>query len=350
MISAQCLSYRSLALAAIVLSTAPLLCRAASWERFASLPALGRDSPINMSFVDQRRGWLMDSSGSLWRTSDGGRTWQNLGKPERAAVIRFGFVSHSDGWLQSHSHVLWTSDGGEHWRPLSLPRELLDGSIGDVCVQDKEHVWIVASTRAISPPQRSRSESPGDHGVEGAIYSTPDFGRTWMRGKVLATGFDTLSSIVFSSKNAGFALGHVGILFSHDGGTTWHRGKLNTACISKGFMTRDTQFDDGAISVVSPGEAFVAYKHGEILRTTDGGENWCEVPQTRNTRWDFDATQFTDTHSGWGRTWDHHLVHSTDGGVSWEPVHGVGDYVFDLRCTGGHAWLGTDQGIWELRR
>lgn len=90
-------------------------------------------------FVNENHGWAM-SRGSLYRTNDGGNTWERLPKePEKEASFEaFFFINESHGWLiavkrafneryglGNSSVIMITNDGGESWKiQASFPNEV----------------------------------------------------------------------------------------------------------------------------------------------------------------------------------------------------------------------------------
>ena len=90
-------------------------------------------------FVDENHGWAM-SENSLYRTTDGGKTWERLPQePETdARFSAFFFVDASRGWLTAVKHafsesyvlgyssvIMATNDGGRSWElQASFPNEV----------------------------------------------------------------------------------------------------------------------------------------------------------------------------------------------------------------------------------
>jgi len=94
---------------------------------------------VHAQFVSENNGWVM-SSHSLYRTTDGGKTWERLAQePEKdARFVSFSFVDESHGWLAilkqdfadhygvgNSSVIMVTDNGGGSWTlQASYPDEI----------------------------------------------------------------------------------------------------------------------------------------------------------------------------------------------------------------------------------
>jgi photosystem II stability/assembly factor-like uncharacterized protein len=111
----------------------------ARWRRIA-VPR--RRSIRDLDFATVRVGFVLDTRGALWRTANGGRSWQQLftlgtsgGYALEFSSPLHGYVAiRSFGGLRGFGLVLRTSDGGRSWHPQLVSRSQLTGleSVGAI--------------------------------------------------------------------------------------------------------------------------------------------------------------------------------------------------------------------------
>lgn len=99
------------------------------WQR-VKMPR--RRSIADLDFVTKGVGYLLDTRGALWKTTDGGRRWRpvaGLGAP--ASAVEFssrlsGYaVVRGFGSLREAGIVMRTTDGGSSWHPQLVSRFFL---------------------------------------------------------------------------------------------------------------------------------------------------------------------------------------------------------------------------------
>jgi photosystem II stability/assembly factor-like uncharacterized protein len=87
---------------------------------------VNRLSVRNVDFVDAKNGFLLDGSGRLWRTANGGSSWTELPGIGTSQARGMSFSSTRSGYLvissfgdvrQSTGFLLRTDDGGATWHP-----------------------------------------------------------------------------------------------------------------------------------------------------------------------------------------------------------------------------------------
>jgi hypothetical protein len=187
-------------------------------------PHLHADGIDDIAFLDSRHGWMVaydcaNVSVYLYRTDDGGRTWQSLGaKAEHSCgsgPTWLSFVDHEHGWMEPVSPngpvsvLLRTSDGGRTWTPLAnLQRNLpclapiafvshtagwmgrCDGHV--YSTSDGGRRWPTTSTRVARPPEAQQLDVPrffGRIGVEAVTLGKPaSTNRSSLRERAVAFG------------------------------------------------------------------------------------------------------------------------------------------------------------------
>jgi len=256
-------------------------------------------------FLDERMGWT-GLPGHVYRTVDGGSTWQAFAAPVRG-VRCIAFATAANGWIGSvvDSIALWaTSDSGATWWSVDLPAPKPRGLCG----------LSVVGTSVV-------------YGC-GAWYGTPtlvkslDGGSSWKSIDLssVATG---LVDCHFFSPDSGFVVGSVGtawvtdwrevILFTADGGETWetrYTGKhLESWCWKISFPSRRV----GYVSVESANPQTPTH----CLKTEDGGRTWNEVRLSETGSFFMQGIGFVTEQQGWaGGTGA--LQWTSDGGLIWE--------------------------------
>jgi len=237
---------------------------------------LGTDRAINdVYFVSKDRGFAL-SGGSIFETTDAGRSWQEAhkfsaadfggGAPELYS-LRFngkkrGWVvgSASRGDIVVNSILAITRDSGATWQVLKAPtkQELIH-----IDVVDENRAWIV--------------------GAGGAILHTEDQGETWIRQ--VSNTQATLFHVDFRNERKGWAVGERGtILRTEDGGEAWTRveSPVRSTLLSVQFVNDD--------------EGWIVGRGGVILRSGDRGQTWVE--QDSGTKQNLYAL-FVDKKNGW---------------------------------------------------
>ena len=107
-----------------------------SFNKISELPEdCGHECSIQM--VSLESGWLF-SPLAIWRTRDGGHTWERRSIPPQITAIdapQFVFADNSNGWLLAASqHLYSTKDGAITWREQALPTPA--GVIDSIWVED----------------------------------------------------------------------------------------------------------------------------------------------------------------------------------------------------------------------
>ncbi len=224
-----------------------------SWEEIAPVPLRMGD----FVFVSATDGFAaagqtqyLHEPHNVFRTRDGGRTWEpgptcevkavvdGLTKQVGCYLVRFHFPSRSVGYAIAEATcpgscgppiIAKTEDGGETWRFFVGPGDVKVAALTDLFFTGERTGWVTTS--------------------EKKLYSTTDGGATW-RG-VVATPGDQLR---FADPETGWSFGREHLAFSTNAGARWssrpHRFPATVNGLS--FPRRD--------------RAYVVGEHGMIYR------------------------------------------------------------------------------------
>jgi photosystem II stability/assembly factor-like uncharacterized protein len=286
-------------------------------------------------FLDAKNAWLASSlqpgSGSpdfsvaIYRTTDGGRSWQHAGDaaPDRGWPASLDFVDQAHGWLfmrlgsaaGSEGVALYeTANGGTTWTKASEADP--SGNPG--------HLPLRCSKLAPVFLNSSTGWMPGACNAGGGpfLFVTRDAGQTWNEVAIaLPAGYSgpcmcAISSLRFSdfSKTGVFVLNIYGPDGAHsflyatpDAGTSWlHGWVLPPNCFSVDFLVAAVGWT-------------LDVKSNTVLYTSDGGQHWSTLGPVPSTQGVMDL-QFVNSAIGWamgsepgGNT----LIKTSDGGRTW---------------------------------
>jgi photosystem II stability/assembly factor-like uncharacterized protein len=282
----------------------------AVWERLPS--NIDRDTVI--TFIDPYKGWLVKSSddrGQVWHTSDGGKNWSIISSitPTRdpfLSPIQIEFVDETHGWLIETFSIWRTQDGGKRWvEVLSTDDSRLTGQPSRGFFLNELKAWVC--------------------GTYGQLYTTANGGRTW---RVQRVDEDSESSdIFFVDEHTGWlSRSSNGQLYrTDDGGRSWQLQpplSQNVYIKSCYFISKDEGWGVGEqLLEGSRGLSPVDYiskglVHAIALHTVDGGKTW-QPSLVEKSQPFFDRVHFTHPEHGWLVSRDN-VYRTTDAGRSWQ--------------------------------
>jgi photosystem II stability/assembly factor-like uncharacterized protein len=282
-----------------------------------------RKSLKGIYFVNENYGWIITyntptssttsrnttnrkNAGYIYRTTDGGDTWEEQFATE-AALFNLHFIDKQTGWVVGDRRSAFaTTDGGKTWQfitdgsnqrhktsygqPEYLGNEPLHTfTLYDIEFTDAQNGWIV-----------------GDLGV---VLHTSSGGKgKWKHqrgGPRFHNSADAvLLGVDFVSKQLGWVVGENGtILHTRNGGVTWESQSSPSHLLV-------------GVCAVSPEEGYVVGDRGAILRTEDGGVVW-NAQDSRTTEC-FGAAHFISSQKGWAVAEAGVVLQTTNSGTVWE--------------------------------
>lgn len=218
-----------------------------------------------------------------------GLPWKVIALPFDADVHELFFLDRNTGWAVGGGRsangglIASTGDGGTTW---SVQTNVVKG-------MHAEHYSFLA-VRFVD------SSRGWVGGLGGLILRTLDGGQTWDT-QHKGTASDAIADLFFLDQNVGWAAKRNGILWTTNGGAAW-------TAASGGYL------DGYAIQFLDEGNGFVAGRSG-IFKSTDGGRSWERLAAPDSA---YFGLHFLTPLLGWVVGELGTIVHTRDGGVSWE--------------------------------
>ena len=342
----------------------------AHWTR-QTLPA--NASLLNrIDFIDAQRGWAVgvkftgndqygqpQHAGVVYRTADGGQTWQEFYSPGADIVLNgVEWIDAYHGWVvgfptlssMSGGFTFHTADGGQTWASqyeLAPPAGTTFSTLRLDSVQflDALRGWAVGQSETYY-------DAGGHYEHHGAILHTTDGGQQWQeQGQELLTeGNVEFFAVHFRDAQNGWVLAArrgtratIHLAHTTDGGDHWRwvdTGIEGTIGIGFAFVQGDVVFTDAQHGWAVGGLS-------QVIKTDDGGEHWTRAALSCGVypcRANMIAVAFADDQHGW--IVGEGAFRTSDGGAHWPhqdmPMRG---WIQDVQFLDeGDGWLATTWG------
>lgn len=226
------------------------------------------------------RGNVAEGLGGMWRSTDGGRTWNNLGLKEGRHITRIiidpkdpntvlvGVMGHLFGPNEERG-VYKTTDGGKTWK-RTLYANNQTGCSDLVSEPGNPSVLYAGMWHVIRTPYSMESGGEGS-----GIYKSIDGGDTWKNistNKGFPKGIWGIVGVAVAPSNTDkiFALvenANGGLFVSNDGGETW-----TLQCSDNNIRQRAWYYTK--VYVDPKNENLVYCPNVEFMRSKDGGKTF----------------------------------------------------------------------------
>jgi photosystem II stability/assembly factor-like uncharacterized protein len=215
----------------------------------------------NIDAVDTARAWVAGGGGTIFATTDGGKTWnaQTYGGTQAATVVGIRFLNASLGYIlgnpqagQNTFVLLRTSDGGQTWS--HLPSEPV-GSAGEKAGRnsfswtDERHGWFGTNQSRIW--RTANGGQSWNYSYPGLFIDPPSTARIF--------------SVAFADSLRGIAYHPFPFLaLSTDGGVTWSQSPVEPT----------SPQSEGGIAYPVGGRSAWRARDKSIYKSTNGGNSW----------------------------------------------------------------------------
>lgn len=266
-------------------------------------------------FLNENKGWVVGTNGTLLTTDDGGITWKALASGTTNNLLDVVFLNEHEGWMicesnkyelrrgETRTYLLYTFDGAESWHRVNMDGYSRDLSLTRIIFDKNGKGWLL--------------------GESGTFYTTDDGGQRWI-GKPAPSRFLLLGGTMTNSQQGVLVGAASTIVYTSDGGINWRTGNLrdNNTAISKTIsLTKKEPLSIRFTSVSFADEKLgvaVGYS-GQIYVTNDGGKNW-NAQKSDVTDDLFDA-KFLNPNEGWIIGDKGTLLYTANKGNNWESVN-----------------------------
>lgn len=252
-------------------------------------------------FFDKLTGWIVDTKADVWKTVDGGETWEKRASFRRDAndenfmsARGIFFRSAEEGWIFEVNGAFYTKDGGRTWVKINPFR-----TDPEKVFSKGTKIWVAGSD---------------DNGRSAWLNTSSNGGRTWEWLKISDNCL--LEDIFFLSESVGwFSCSDGRLLTTHDSGKHW-----NVKTPENNFVVKSIYWQNSSNGWLAGYKCRVAGcfpKDAEplLLTTADSGKTWKQVA-TPNLDPFFSRIFFSGANEGWLIT-QKNIYRTLDGGRSW---------------------------------
>ncbi|HYE94884.1 MAG TPA: T9SS type A sorting domain-containing protein [Rubricoccaceae bacterium] len=308
------------------------------WQLLPNSPVAGRFE--DASFVSPTTGWVVDGEGRTHRTTDGGNTW-TLRSDVTGYLRSVAFVSQTKGWvgvLFSGIRLYETLDGGATM--TNITNRISPAVSGGIC-----GLWAVNADTAYGV---------GQYSEPAYVIKTTNGGASWQSTPIPAALATSLIDVYFFDGRRGLAVGGTNgidpgsravVLGTEDGGQTWTRRFVSSGTGTTSEWAWKITFPTPEVGYVSI-EYEGSTSTGKVLKTTDGGQTWTELPVPGGDS--MQGVGFLTPLRGWtsGRGTTRT---TTDGGATWAPATGLDGSVNRFEFFGDTLGYAMGQRVYRLR-
>ena len=280
----------------------------------------------SVKFLNENTGWAVGKKGTIIKSTDGGNNWIICQSGTIKDLRTVYFIDANTGFaLSDTGSIFRTSNGGVNWT-----HTILNGNY-----EFNGIYFLNQSTGFISGFNFTT--------YRGIIFKTTNGGINYVN-IYNTTGSDHINTIQFLNNNVGYA-GAYG-LFYHttnsgenwslwqywDGWDFYFLDTLNAILVCKdksiykttkgGINLKNTYQSQNSfffsISTKNSNIAYVVGQNGNVLKTTNFGNNW--VIQSSGTVLELKSVFFIDSLKGWTVGSNGIILKTTNGGINWQSL------------------------------
>ncbi len=300
-----------------------------AWTRLDTEPYRGKQDDIDV--VGEHVALYVNGQGKVFRTDDAGASWRKVFEQPGTYFRAIGMLDAQHGFagnigtdyfpgVTDTRPLYATRDGGRSWAPVTgLPGPPVKG----ICAIDVRRVdFIDAGVRR----ERTLVHAAGRVGGPAFLLRSLDGGQSWANIDMAPWAamimdvrfFDAMNGLVLAASDADLPRAHARILRTADGGVSWQVAYESTRPFEIPWKLAFPDRDVGYATLQSYNRDPAASQQ-RIVRTTDGGRSWSELPLVDDIGARPFGIGFATREHGWVGTAKGGFE-TRNGGRSWAPV------------------------------
>lgn len=183
-----------------------------TWDTVYHEPVTNMENYNCIFFKDSLHGFAGGWMGKIHKTENGGLSWSSIPVDtiNSTCFNSIYFPVSDTGYAAGDAVIFRTVDGGTTWQKLTYP---FSSVLYSLYFTDARHGYVAG----------------GDGFSSMILFQTTDAGNTWTQG---ATGTQTLSCVFFSDASTGFAVGGNGTILKYSPGATFAENFMQNLVVS----------------------------------------------------------------------------------------------------------------------
>jgi photosystem II stability/assembly factor-like uncharacterized protein len=285
----------------------------------------GGKTAAGLYFANEKLGWVI-SGRDLFHTRDGGSSWTRISQFPNRNYVKIKFFDEKVGWVlqdnwqsKSRSNLVYkTIDGGRTWQKIiELPTpiysiDLVSTRVGTVSgrwqpiklTSDAGHSWQeISGVEGLNYIHFSTRQKGLAYG--GAVWATEDSGQIWSQVVPYESVADLWDSVYISDSDALVV------------GSRRQLWRLSAGAWRQITSIPQAESDFTAFDFFDTNNGWIACTDRSIIRTKDAGVSWATVgvlPGIAKT------IRFVSPNKGWALDDQGGLFSTHDGGEKWKSV------------------------------
>ncbi len=274
------------------------VCPQSGWVMQSPLPSL--TALVSVKFIDNNTGVSVGSVGSIIKTTNGGTNWKNINSNTTKYLRYLVFINSTTGFaIGDSSVIIKTTNAGENW---------------SISYNSNSKYGIHSISFINSNTGYAYRDSSN------VIMKTTNCGNNWNSINTDLMIYSLFQVLYFLNENTGICCVGNFIFKTTNGGINWIAKNVYP------YVASCAYFFNQNTGLVSGG-------NGNVLKTTDSGENWTFLTQVTPVS-NIKDMKFLDSLNGYLFSREIGLVYrTTDKGNSWTALMGSaysGNLSFDF--------------------